>query len=296
MNIQSISIVAPTKKCVNKCKFCVSCMHDSPYENSFDPIQYRKRIKFASNNFINTSIITGDNGEILQNPEFLINLRGVLESEHHPFPNVEIQTTGVLLFNHEGRDNIALLKSLGVNTISLSVSDIFNSDNNWDIIGAPRAQRFDLLDLCNLIKSKKFNLRLSLNMVNVYDNYEEAEILAQCKKLGADQVTFRKLYAAKDNSDQSNWVKSNACQPFTLNRIKEYIAGTETFDHGFVNANGRPLYRLPFGSMAYSIMGMSTVIDDNCMSKDENEKLKYVILRENGKLYSQWDDEGSLIF
>jgi hypothetical protein len=48
--------------------------------------------------------------------------------------------------------------------------------------------------------------------------------------------------------------------------------------------------------MAYSIWGMSTVIDDNCMNKNELKKLKYVILRENGKLYCQWDDEGSLIF
>jgi len=41
---------------------------------------------------------------------------------------------------------------------------------------------------------------------------------------------------------------------------------------------------------------MSTVVDDDCMSKETTKALKYVILRENGKLYSQWDDKGSLIF
>ena len=41
---------------------------------------------------------------------------------------------------------------------------------------------------------------------------------------------------------------------------------------------------------------MSTVIDDDCMSKDNNEALKYIVLRENGKLYCRWGDEGSLIF
>jgi hypothetical protein len=32
------------------------------------------------------------------------------------------------------------------------------------------------------------------------------------------------------------------------------------------------------------------------VSKNADEILKYLILRENGKLYTQWDDEGSLIF
>jgi len=41
---------------------------------------------------------------------------------------------------------------------------------------------------------------------------------------------------------------------------------------------------------------MTVVVDNDCMNKDNIENLKYVILRENGKLYCQWDDEGSLIF
>ena len=51
-----------------------------------------------------------------------------------------------------------------------------------------------------------------------------------------------------------------------------------------------------FGPFVYSIRGMSVVLDDNCMAKEESTILKYIILRENGKIYSQWDDEGSLIF
>ena len=42
--------------------------------------------------------------------------------------------------------------------------------------------------------------------------------------------------------------------------------------------------------------GISTVIDDNCMSKDNIDDLKYAILRPNGHLDSRWDDPGSLIF
>ena len=70
MNIQSISIVVPTKGCVNDCKFCVSKMHDSPYENHFDIMQIRKRLKFAINNGVNTCILTGT-GEVFQNKRFI---------------------------------------------------------------------------------------------------------------------------------------------------------------------------------------------------------------------------------
>jgi len=295
MNIQSISIVVPTKGCVNKCKFCVSRMHENPYENSFDEIQIRKRIKFAANNGVNTMILTGT-GEALQNIKFLEKLKIVLDKEHHPFPNVEIQTTGVLLMNSEnfmeesGKNieiypNIILLKSLGVNTVSLSISDIFNSDNNWNIIGAPGKQRPSIIELCQFIKENGFNLRLSLNMTNTYNNSLPDSILRSCKYLGADQITFRKLFHENDQSEQTKWVKAFASREEILPEIQSYIT-----------SNGKALYRLPFGPMAYSIMGMSTVIDDNCMNKDSIDSLKYVILRENGKLYCQWDDEGSLIF
>ena len=46
--------------------------------------------------------------------------------------------------------------------------------------------------------------------------------------------------------------------------------------------------------------GISTVVDDNCMDdatkREESDSYKYLILRPNCKLYSHWDDKGSLIF
>jgi hypothetical protein len=312
MNIQSISIVVPTKGCINKCKFCVSRMHENNYDTQFDEIAYRKRIKFAANNGVNTLILTGT-GEALQNIPFLRNLLRVLDKEGHPFPNVELQTSGVMLMDSkdvidelagkQGKHyyNMQLLSELGVNTISLSVSDITDSENNWNIIGAPRKYRTSLKELCDFIKKMGFNLRLSLNMTNVYDTKSPEGILKGCKYLGADQITFRKLYHSDDDSEQTKWVKSNACKESKLKEIKEYIVGETWHNRAsgaewLKNGYGTPLYRLPFGPMAYSIMGMSTVIDDNCMNKESYDQLKYVILRENAKLYAQWDDEGSLIF
>lgn len=315
MNIQSISVVVPTKGCVNDCKFCVSRMHENDYPDIFDDFEITKRLKFAVRNGVNTLVITGS-GEPLQNKQFLHKIRTLFMEMDHPFPNVEFQTSGVMLSESEDviaassgaateiYPNIDLLKLLGVNTISLSVSDIFDSKNNWKIAGAPTKMRIPLPKLCKFIKDNGFNLRLSLNMTNVYDDKTPEEILKKCKELGADQITFRRLYHSDDNSEQSKWVKENSCNEDVLYHINEYISGDHYLDYNDPidetiiqgPGYGTPLYRLPFGPMAYSIMGMSTVIDDNCMNKESLDALKYVILREDGKLYSQWDDKGSLIF
>ena len=316
MNIQSISIVAPTKGCINNCGYCVSKMHSNNYSPRFNKIQIEKRLKFAANNGVNTAILTGT-GEFLQNIKFAEELASIFEEMNHPFPNVELQTTGVLLLKktlEENGDyvevknpsnkflyeNICLLKKLRVNTISLSISDIFNDENNASIIGIHQKLRFKLSDLITTLKQHDFNIRLSVNMIDIYDGISPKDIINACKNIGGNQITFRKLYQSYDNSKQSKWVKTNACKEKTLTNIEEYIAGiwyhNNTGKEWRENAHGKPLYKLPFGAMAYSINGMSTVIDNNCMNKEENEKLKYVILRENGKLYSQWDDEGSLIF
>ena len=57
---------------------------------------------------------------------------------------------------------------------------------------------------------------------------------------------------------------------------------------------------LPFGAEKYSINNITTVVDNNCMDdareRVEPDTYKYLILRPNCKLYSSWDDNGSLIF
>ena len=285
MNIQSISIVVPTKGCVNNCKFCVSRMHDNTCLFESDILEMKngimKRIKWAVMNNVNTCILTGS-GEVMQNKKYLEHLCDVFYRLNNPFPNVEVQTTGVMLNVHTYR----LFEELGVNTISLSISDIFSDKNNMEIIEAPEKLKFNLESLTNIIKNQGFNVRYSLNLTNVYDDITPVNVFLRLKKLNPHQVTFRKLWSGDDKSlPQNIWVEENKCKESTYEEINNYII-----------SEGKPLYRLPFGAMAYSIWGMSTVIDDNCMSKNDVDKLKYVILREDGRLYCQWDDKGSLIF
>jgi len=290
MNIQTLSIVVPTKGCINKCKFCVSRMHDNEYNINFDKAAIKKRIKWAVMNGISTCIITGI-GEPLQNKNFLIELANLFEEMDHPFPNIELQTTGTMLIKYsenatlDKESNLIFLRKLGVNTISLSISNLFDDEENMKFIGVPSNFKFKLEDLCNKIKFHGFNIRLSLNMLNIYHNISLRQIFIRAKELKANQITFRKLYHSNDNSVQTEWVKANSCEKEIFNFYIDVIKN-----------EGIPLYKLPFGATVYSISELSIVIDDNCMNENNLDSLKYVILREDGKLYSQWDNRGSLIF
>jgi len=294
MSIQSLSIVVPTRGCVNNCKFCVSKMHGNNYVYAgINKEAYIKRIKRAVNNGVDNLIFTGT-GEILQNDSFLNRMVEILDVLNHPFSNVEIQTTGVMMCTKDSVSGLVsmnyrvsvLLHRLRVNTISLSVSDLFDDENNWNIIGTPAKLRIPLQDLCDNLK-RDFNIRLSLNMLKHYDRFMQSslkEIFYKAHELGARFVTFRKMYAS-GSSEESIWARNNSADDILIKSISKYI-----------RMNGTHLYKLPFGAEVYSIHGLSVAVDDDCMSKENNDDLKYLIIREDGHLYCKWDDEGSIIF
>lgn len=311
MLIQSLSVVVPTKGCVNDCPFCVSKLHVSKYadpslgDSLYDDNdssggsmngRYFDRLNFARDNDCNTMMITGT-GEALQNRSFLFYLFKVNNMLHRPFRWIELQTTGVYLTD----ENLQFLKDHGVNTISLSVADIFDSDNNLSIMRVQPKLHFDLKELCKRIIDEGFNLRLSLNMLGTYDVYRKrfpnAEefskaLIHSCKQKGANQITFRKMYYGQpeDIYDEKvgevhNWLVRNKLSDKILRSLNDHVIN-----------RGTALEVLPFGETRYSIDGMSVVIDDDCMSNVAKKDIKYLILRPNGKLYTKWNDEGSLLF
>jgi len=295
MIIQTMSIVVPTKnRCVNDCKFCVSKTHTNDYEYRFkdkESAEYllyksdmRRRFNYAKLHKVDTIILTGT-GEALQNVPFLLMMDSILKEMDNPFPRIELQTSGVLLTD----TNLHILRQIGVSTISLSISDIFNDESNLDIIGVHPKLQFKLDDICKKIKDFGFNLRLSLNMTSVYNHIKEPIVFFnRFKELGANQITFREMYYSENDTEEDKWIKEHLINPSLLTSIKYYI-----------KTNGKAQYILPFGATVYSIHKMSTVVDDNCMnSKKEtiNNLIKYLILRENGKIYTDWTDSGSLIF
>lgn len=290
MDVQSLSVVVPNKKCINNCKFCVSQMRCEDYKNMMNenlPFydlyerDYIKRMEFARDNGCNTVMLTG-NSEPQQNRGFLQRFGTMNNNLSKPFRKIEIQTTGVLI----DKPYLRFLRNhVGVNTISLSLSSLNNLENmNYN--GTHENLMVDIKKLCEDIKEYDFNLRLSLNLTDFYNDKTPEWIFNYCKEqLGADQLTFRVFYTSNENTPQDLWISKYKSMDSKIGEINEYIV-----------ENGRQLEKSVYGYIRYSIKEMSTVLDTDCMSSEANESLRYMILRENCKLYSKWDDKGSLIF
>lgn len=245
---------------------------------------YLKRLEFARDNGCNTIMLTG-NSEPQQNRKFLTYFGMMMQLMQHPFRWIEMQTTGTLIDQNYLR---FLRNHVGVNLISLSVSDLNNKQNNA-IIHTPEKSQIDLAWLCSNIKRYDFTLRLSLNLTGGFSIYSRDPwyLFKNCKILGADQVTLRVLYSSGAGTPQDNWIARNGLHEPHVSIIQKYV-----------EENGRVLGILPHGAVKYSLDGLCVVIDSDCMDKSEklDEDYKYLILQPDCKLYSQWDDKSSLIF
>jgi molybdenum cofactor biosynthesis enzyme MoaA len=285
MEVQSLSIVIPAK-CPNRCPFCVSHMNkeNRKFREAKDRTRYlmnvKKRMEFARDNGTNTLMITST-GEALENMGAIVDVLSMNRNLESPFKWVELQTSGVGLLDaiEEYGDWFA-----DISTISLSVVDIFSSSNNAAVMEMPAGRWVEVDFVIARLKKLGFNVRLSINLTNLYNDVSVSQIFRRLIELEVDQVTFRKLYKSGEGTKQDKWIDKNT-DGFTVDRIALYIK-----DHG------HELERLPFGAMKYSLEGISTVVDDDCMSKEIKNVLKYMIIREDGKLYTKWDDKGSLIF
>lgn len=306
MKIQSLSIVVPSKGCINCCPFCVSRMHTNDYKDLITGANkstmmrsdwrsredYMKRLAFVRDNGCNTAMLTGCS-EPQQNMPFIKIFSKMNNELDKPFRNIEMQTTGANLTEKMIEE---LANHVGVTTVSISVSCISDDDHNSEIINRKRFP-ICLSALCKCIKDHGMNLRLSLNVTKELffgltdkGHYESMHKLlsSKCKYLGADQVTFRKMFSSDEDTYQSRWLREH--------RLENEEEWFKTLNR-YVIDNGRFLNTLEYGNKRYSVNGMSVVIDEDCMAKDRNKSsFKYLILRPNCKLYTQWDDEGSLLF
>lgn len=276
MKVQSTSIMV-TSKCSNNCKFCSARMR-KPKKNTHDN-------RNIGHEFVKRLSFTGT-GEPLMDVQALKDIARSNRQLPSPYKWIEIQTSGITEHGYLDEKSAKFLyDEIGVTTVSLSLSDIFDNDNNLKINGTPNKHRFKMETVCKNIKSR-FNLRLSLNISDVYNDIDILAIFRRATELGADQVTFRKLYHDDDSSKPSMWVREHDVEDVFWDNLTEYVTGL-----------GNRLETLPFGAAKYSIHGMSVVVDDNCMASKETptDIYKYLIIDE-GRIYSRWGDTGSLIF
>ena len=294
MNIQSLSVCVPAKRCINDCVFCCSKMHAADYEDCFtDILRYasysddlRKRLEYARENGCNTCMLTGNN-EPQQNREFLRVFSEINRSLRHPFLNIEMQTTGAFI------DEAFLdffRQSVGVTTVAISVACLDDDAHNREMIRT-RDEGLSLSKLCAAIRRRNMNLRICLNMndgILAHHPLAPDSIISLCGGLRADQITFRALWAPDEATDQGRWIAGHVTDT-TLDFIKALKQD--------IRSKGKYLDTLEYGADRYDYHGFSVVVDEDCMAQEENKNaVKYLILRPNGHLYSKWDSKASLIF
>lgn len=300
-NIQSLSICCPsaTGKCINHCETCTARQHTNPYENKYHgkhnlTLEYWndviKRMRYAQSKGCTTVMLTGSN-EPQQDRRWLEGLYLAMKNLDKPFDNIEIQTTGAFL----NWDYLEFLHNFGVTTIALSTFNLWYNKLNREI-EHNADKKLDINYLCSDIKLLGMNLRLCINVTD-YCGFDEITcdndvhrtvegIFLVCKRLGADQVTFRKMWSNK-GTPEADWIDTHTIwSDKILDRVKS-----------LVTEEGKSLGKLPYGATKYDMYGFSIVIDTDSMAKDvDNSATKYYIIRENGKLYDSWDSPASLIF
>lgn len=330
MKVQSMSLCVPGK-CINNCAYCVSQMHDSPYKNRIgeslreypvgylDPEwprairDYHKRLEFGRDNGTNSIVLTGT-CEPMQHRNFLSMFAYLNDQLGSPFKMIDIQTTGVFL-DEAGLD--FLQDKVGVTTIALSMADVFDHENNFNLQGVPPKLRFDMVDLCRRIRDRGLTLRICLNLTDVYTDVTSDGLLGAAEDLGGEQLVLRQMFAEKGGTTEKDlWIKEHALpdnnivlvpsgpprpldpnrQPEPPYKLREGL--TMSSLHHYIEYQGKPLDILPYGATRYSVHGMSTVLDNDCMAQGNGDKqtLRYLVLREDCRLYTRWDDPASLLF
>jgi hypothetical protein len=249
---------------------------------------FKRRLEFARDNGCNTVVLTG-NGEPLMNRRFLEDFFEWNNSLARPFRWIDLQTSGVSLIDYDQpgspQPTLRWLRNAGLSTIALSISSM-DSVQNAEYNGTPKGMWVKISPLCEEIKRYDFNLRLSLNMTDAFDSFSGQEIFEWCKSVGANQVTFRMLYESGNDTEEDEWIRKHKVASDVDGSVLHYI-----------HENGRKLERLPFGAIRYAVDDMSVVVDRDCMSEEEGkEVIRYLVLRPDCKLYSKWDEPGSLIF
>ena len=242
------------------------------------PAGYMNRMQFVRDEGCNAMVITGDT-EPQQNMRFIETLLAANLRLRTPFYNISLQTTGSGI----ERQDIARMAAFGLTTISFSISSL-DPARNAEIIGMPENKFRDFYEVQEWAIKEHLVTRASINLTSEFNALNPEDYFIWADEYNFDQITFRKIYAS-GNNPQSRWIEEHLFREENYQAIEEYV-----------KQEGTPIMRLPFGFIKYSVHGISTVIDGDCMSKDSIDEMKYAILRPNGHLYSRWDDTGSLIF
>lgn len=290
---QSVSVCVPAVgKCINDCKTCCSKMHEADYENGYHGsmcryVQYiedvKQRLEYCRDKGCDVAILTGST-EPQQDKAFLKDFYLLNKSLKNPFRNIEMQTTGAFI----DMDMLVFLKSLGLQTMAISMFCLDDDEVNKDITRTSD-KNLNIRELCKNIKAAGLNLRVCINMTDhilVHKEINADNIFAICEELGANQVTIRKMWAPDDSTKQGAYIRDNCKES------QKYIDEINSL----ITKKGTYLNTLEYGAKRYAYKGFSTVIDNDPQSTEINDGIKYYVIRQNGKMYSDWNSPASLVF
>ncbi len=272
MTYKTLVVEVPGNVCAGKCCFCCvdrdkiiepkKIKHLSEFMKIYSP-----RMNYAKDLGCDTMLISG-NIEPMQVEDFIADVLHT-NKEKSSFWKIELQTSGYKLKDHL---NSIFLDQ--IHTISLSISS-FDFHENERITGF-KLDHGVIKDI-----SRNYNLRLSINLTRQVADFIKRNgvdgLFKQCKALGARQIVIRQLDSYEKTKNDSFIMQEREYAEDKLWEIEKVL-----FNYG--KKIGK--YR--------SIDGMSVFIDDDCLNK--NNKDRRLILRQDGKLYTSWDNPASLIF
>lgn len=298
MKIQSLSILVPAP-CTNRCPFCVSRMNTNiqinclPKSHIYDFLErgeikeysyieaWIERLEYVSNLDVHSLMLTST-GEAMLNLDFIRFFGKINRKLNKPFKFIELQTSGINI----NENTIPVLMKAGVKTVSLSVSSLDSRENRECNNPNERGYAVNIDEVCDSIKSNGMNLRVSINLNKMVEEMSFPEIFHRLVELGANQVVFRKLYSSGDPElEQNKWIKENTVSDDYLAKLSNYIT-----------TRGVVIDKNFLGIPRYGINGISTVLDEDCMSQEIADNYRYLILKPDCHLYTKWQEPASLLF
>jgi len=278
MKAQSLTICVPYKGCDKNCPYCISKMTGSIETNStVMGRNIEKAITFAKAADVTNVIVTGKGEPCLNMSDVII-----LGRRFKTFP-LELQTNGIVLSKKQKL--VEDLYIAGYNVIAISVDSL--------------RQLVLFTNLFRAIRKLGILSRAVVNVTQLTAPYEFENFIEICKKIGIDQLSFRKVVAPKYIEDTDNerhdavkWIQKWVYDSEYVQRFFKLL------DHTLSESPlSRVLMKLPYGATIYDYNGIAVTWFDYCVQDSNNgDDIRSLIFQEDGHMYSAWNSKASKLF
>ncbi len=295
MRIQTLSIVIGSRACNARCPFCVSRMTGfgelSPKAQAINWLNFHKACGLAKGGGTNTVLLTGKGEPTLFPNEIgaYLNPLGAFD-----FPLVELQTNG-LEIGRLARDGASKVPGLdrevlvrwhdaGLNTIAISAVGT-SSKANAKIYDRDYPE---LEDTVRFLHGIGYTVRLCVMMLKGFVDTpaRAAEMIAECRALGIDQLTMRPIRKPELARDL---VAGTFVKDYCLTDEQEKAIAE------FVEKHGTRLMSLMHGAMVYDVEGQNVCLSDCLTVSGVNDDIRTLIFYSDGRLAYDWQYGGAVI-